>query len=167
MAKDESLKPTFIVLVGLPMCGKSTWTAQNIKEGDVILSLDGIMEEAGQTFHGIVNDYEKCYRTVDVKLIKQIYNDRFDLAIKERKNVIVDKTNLTVKTRRRLLARVPRDYRRIAVVFNWDMAVLEERNKQRKIAHNKYIPESVIKSMSDQYVAVSSDEGFNKIITVN
>lgn len=167
MVKVKSLKPTFTVLVGLPMCGKSTWTAQNIMEGDVILSLDGIMEEAGKMFHGIDNDYEMCYRTVDVKLIKRIYNDRFDLAIKERKNIIVDKTNLTVKTRRRLLARVPREYRRIAVTFNWDMLVLEERNQQRRITHNKFIPASVIKSMSEQYVAVGSDEGFNTIITVN
>jgi predicted kinase len=154
--KDLTIK----VLIGPPCCGKTTWRNENMDENDVFISMDDFMLELCNT----PEDYSKCYREQDIKAVKRLFNGRFDDAIKERKNIIVDRTNMTSKTRRKLLARVPEEYTKIAVLFEWDYDVLVERNEQRKIEENKYLKN--LNMFIDNFQPINYDEGFDKTITI-
>lgn len=133
---------------------------KNMNDDDVFLSMDDFMLELCDT----PEDYRRCYERQDIKAVKKLFNSRYDNAIKERKNIIVDRTNMTSKTRRKLLARVPEEYTKIAVLFEWDYDILVERNEHRKIKENKYLPD--LNMFIDNFQPISYDEGFDKTISI-
>lgn len=158
---------TFTVLIGPPMVGKTTWRIKNGVPGAVVLSLDDIMLELAKEQYGVENDYDWAYDNVNVKDIKRLFNERFDQAIKDRQHIICDRVNLTSKTRRKVMARLPRDYQKIAVVFNWDdRELLEKRNQHRKATENKYLPPHVLQAMFDNWQPIRDEEGFDKVTYV-
>lgn len=155
---------TFTVLVGPPGVGKTTWRTKNVTEDDAVLSNDDILLSLCDTPH----DYNKCWQTVNQKTIRQKFNTLFNEATKNKKNIIVDTTNMRSKRRRKLLARVGKDYTKIAVVFNWERKILLERNENRNTSReNKMLRVETIDDFIDNYQSVNKkEEGFDKIISV-
>lgn len=152
---------TIHILVGLPASGKSTWRAQHIKTNPdaVTVSTDDMIEEYAAE-KGLT--YTEAFSKVDFKSL----NTRFKYAIKEAvsagKDLIVDRTNMTVKGRRELM-RLAEGYEAHAVVFVVPDDVLKARLKARAESTGKYISPMVINSMAKSYVAPSRDEGFASV----
>lgn len=152
----ETLK--FIMLVGLPASGKSTFVKE-WRLGEAVVSSDDYIETeataAGKT-------YDEFFSPEIYKEAENYMNVVFENAIKDKNSIIWDQTNLSVKKRMSVLKRVPAEYTKIAVVFETPSS--EEWNRRLNSRPGKTIPKHVLDSMLTNFVYPSLDEGFDKII---
>lgn len=151
--------PNCVLLVGLPCSGKTTYVRNHAEYCDnrkyTILSSDDILEEMAQALGGTYNDlWEDYYFWADF-----VFWDLFDKAIANKENIVVDRTSLTINTRKRLLNRLTPDYKKCAVDFKPNPAVTNSRN----VRPGKVIPKEVLWSMLCAYQMPSFDEGFDFI----
>jgi predicted kinase len=141
------------MLIGPPASGKSTWRAGMLEQQQaifdpVIISGDDLIEEecalTGET-------YSEVFSRHDFKEQKRILHSRFSEAVREGRDIIVDRTNLTAKARRSFLATLPKTYNKIAVVFAVPETILFERLERRGIETGKVIPRKVVEDMMASY----------------
>ena len=159
-----SYEKYFWMTVGTPASGKSTWireevNARNLYPNPIVLSSDGIIEELCQA-EGLT--YDEGFS----KYIKRATAEFFQLLtvnLSLGKNVMVDRTNLTRTSRKKILDLVPEDYKKVAIVFYCDPDIQDERLLSRP---GKTIPPHVIKSMRGSYEPPELDEGFDSITYV-
>ncbi len=158
----ETLKEPFvIILVGPPMSGKSTWVKANFPDTEVISRDEILMEVYGS------RNYSEAFKNVDQKKVDKTLRDRMTEYGKEGRNVLVDMTNLSPKTRKANLAYFDKDYYKAAVAFPiLSMEEYKRRNDYRNETENKYIPDNVLRSMISNYVVPTLDEGFDEIIVL-
>jgi predicted kinase len=76
------------------------------------------------------------------------------------KNIIWDQTNLSVKTRKKRLSKLPSFYARGVIYFTVSLEDALERNKNRE---GKFIPESILKRMYHQFEIPTTDEDFDYV----
>lgn len=152
-----------VFLIGLPGCGKTTLVHKYYsgKAGYVRLSSDVYIEnkavELGKSYNEIFNDY--------IKEAQKLYNELFDECMRERKSVVIDRTNLSINSRRKTLARIPDDYKKIAVLIDTPFKSIMRINDQRE-SFGRSIPKDVILDMLERAEAPTFAEGFDEIITV-
>lgn len=108
--------------------------------------------------------YDEAWRSVDHKLVAKTINEEFDAAVKRGDDVIVDRTNMTAKIRRSFMSRVPKQTRRIAVLFPIEREELDRRLAARFKETGKYIPKSAVDEMFRIYVAPDPND-FDEIQT--
>ena len=156
-------KSSIYVLVGAPGSGKSTWMAKYLIDNEaMIVSTDTELERIavekgisyGQAFKESYGSAEKAAKR------------KFSEAIEANQNVIWDQTNMSSKKRRKILSQVPNRYNKVAVVFQLDRDVLNERLAIRAKETGKFIPQSVVDDMLRVFEMPSTDEGFNEVIKI-
>jgi predicted kinase len=161
MNLKELKEPFVIVLVGVPLVGKSTFIRENF-EGTTVISRDEIVMEVSES-----RNYTEAWEKVDQKKVDRLLMQRLNESNKEKRNVIIDMTNLTVKSRVSKLNLFSKDYFKVAVIFPvLSNEEFERRNEERKINENKFIPLFVVKKMINSYEVPTSKEGFDKIIKI-
>lgn len=148
------------MLVGAPTSGKSTYV-QKLKsmkywENAVVLSTDNYIEEyakrVGQTYNEVFDDViPDATRELELQL---------NMAKDKGKDIIWDQTNLSKKSRKNKLRKIPSCYRRTAVWFQIDLEEALERNKYRE---DKFIPESILKRMWHQLEIPTLEEDFDYV----
>lgn len=157
--------PELLVLVGLPASGKSTWVKNflsSTKKEFVIVSTDDILEKMAIDNNSNYNDmHNSNYKNAE-KEMNQIATSAFS----NRKNIIWDQTNLSSNKRRKILSRCPKEYNKVAVVFEVDDNELYKRLNTRELETGKRISPNVISQLKGSYSPVSNTEGFDKIIRV-
>jgi predicted kinase len=151
------------MLVGLPTSGKSTfvneWYNNAIATNNrsvidtIILSTDYYIDyyakQQNKTYNEVFSEYVKeAHRQMDISL---------SLAIENNKNIIWDQTNLSVKSRRSKLAKIPDTYTKRAAYFP---ITLEEALRRNQTRPGKVIPEYVIESMHKTIEPPTLEEGF-------
>ena len=154
--------PEYIILIGLPGSGKSTWIKKFLAKANepyTIISSDNIIEELGGP-EGL--NYSEAFSKYSGFAMKEM-NRRFAAAVQNNQNIIHDQTNMNVKTRRGKLAKVPDSYDKKAVVFSIPDPELKRRLKNRESETGKHIPNHAINSMAASYEAPSKAEGFSDI----
>ena len=165
MRHDESI-PHAIMLIGVPGSGKSTYIdelkAQSPARDYVVLSTDDVLERLGNE-HGW--NYRQAYENIPFKKVQAIFNIDFRQAVKDKKDIIIDQTNLTVKSRARKLNKLPKEYKKIAVVFNIDADEMKRRLDKRVAEDGKSVPQHILDNMIGYYVPPSRSE-FDEIIEV-
>lgn len=146
------MKPTFLMLVGLPASGKSTLAKEIMKTGDdiVYLSSDALRlelfgDENNQDNNGVVFN-EMAVRTRQ--------------ALKDGKHVIYDATNVSRKKRKGLLQQLPKDTQKTAVYMATDYKVALNRNNYRK----RVVPQHVIDKMYKTMQIPIYSEGWDRIL---
>lgn len=152
-------KPVFVMLVGLPGSGKSTFRERLVEQGEVVvISSDDIIErecaKVGKTYSEGFSDF--------VGVASKEMQEIFHAAIKEGKPIIWDQTNLSPKKRKGTLSQVPSMYNKICLVIEVPNDIRQERLKNRP---GKVIPKHVDESMMANFVMPTSDEGWD-IITI-
>lgn len=160
-------RPTLIVMVGLPGAGKDYWIDQFIAANPdkkwYVASTDAIIEaiaaEQGKTYSEVFNSAVK-------RATKKMNADVED-AIARRENIIWNQTNMAPEKRRGIVSRFPDEYLRTAVVVTTDPDVHATRLANRAAISGKNIPEHVIRSMRNNYVEPTTDEGFDEIIHID
>jgi tRNA uridine 5-carbamoylmethylation protein Kti12 len=164
--KFKNLKsPYILILIGPPLSGKSFFYRKFISEIDnnvELISRDDIVMEV----YGSKN-YTEAFKNVDQKEVDRILHERLVDANLQNKNVIIDMTHMASKRRKGNLNYFSNDYYKLAVIFPiLSDDEYERRNKKRIEEENKDLPMHIVKSMISSYQPVSSDEGFNKIISL-
>ena len=155
--------PSIYILVGPPASGKSTWRETyfaKLAEPTTVLSTDDMIEE-----YASLNNmtYSEAFPLVDFsELDKKIYANML-AAFARQDNVIVDRTNLRIKGRRKFLANTPKTYKKIAVVFDIEYPALLNRLNIRAEKTGKHIPQKVVLDMIAGYEEPTLDE-FDSIV---
>ena len=156
---------TYIMLIGLPASGKSTWAADYISKNPEmdfrVVSSDDFIEEQAM-LDGIT--YSASHKK-NIGFAIDEMERRFKQHIKDGVNIIHDQTNLTVKARKKHLVKA-NGYVKSAVIFTGAEEKLRERSEMRKALTGKHIPESVIKNMAMRFEFPTEEEGFDKIISI-
>lgn len=152
--------PECVLLCGIPTSGKTTFIktllSQPYWSNAVVLSTDNYIEEQakrlGMTYNEIFQDcIDEATRQLEIALIE---------AKDKGKDIIWDQTNLSVKTRKKKLSKLPSYYRRGVVYFKVSLEEALERNKHRE---GKFIPKSVLKRMYHQFETPTISEGFDYV----
>ena len=150
--------PELVMLVGIPCSGKSTYVNKlrtyEYWENAVVLSTDNYIEEQakrlGMTYNEVFQDcIDEATSQLEMSFVR---------AKEEGKRIIWDQTNLSIKTRKKKLTKVPSIYKRTAVWFQVD---LEEALKRNETREGKFIPESILKRMYHQFEVPTLEEGFD------
>ena len=148
------------MLVGIPCSGKSTYV-EKLKtipywSNSVILSTDAYIEKVAQEHNTTYNEiFEDCISEATRQLGLE-----FIMAKDKGKNLIWDQTNLTVKTRKKKLSKLPSFYARGVIYFEISLEEALERNKNRE---GKFIPESILKRMYHQLEIPTKNEDFDYV----
>ena len=148
--ENPSLQNEVVCMVGLPCSGKSTYIKKKFDDSYVIISRDAIVEEIGEGAN-----YNEKFKSVDQKKVNKILDERKKQAIKEKKNVILDLTHMSRKSRRSSMGSFPKSYKRKAVVVLAGMRDIMDRNEKRE---GKYIPSHVYESMTKAFYPPMYDE---------
>ena len=149
-----------VMLVGIPCSGKSTYV-EKLKtipywSNSVILSTDNYIEKVAQEHNTTYNEiFEDCISEATRQL-----ELAFIMAKDKGKNLIWDQTNLTVKTRKKKLSKLPSFYARGVIYFEISLEEALERNKNRE---GKFIPESILKRMYHQLEIPTKNEDFDYV----
>jgi len=156
-------EPWVLTLIGPPMSGKDTWIRQNFNLDQIVMiSRDQILLDV----YGSDN-YDEAFKNVDQKEVDRVLVSTFINASKDKKNVIINMTNMTRKRRISNLNYFGDEYYKVAVIFPiLDEAEYERRNLKRKEEESKWIPPHVLKSMISSYQSVTKEEGFDKIVSL-
>lgn len=148
------------MLVGIPCSGKSTYVEKLKKipywENAVILSTDAYIEKVAQEHNTTYNEiFEDCISEATRQL-----ELAFIMAKDKGENLIWDQTNLTVKTRKKKLSKLPSFYARGVIYFEISLEEALKRNKNRE---GKFIPESILKRMYHQLEIPTKNEDFDYV----
>lgn len=151
--------PMLNVLVGLPGSGKSTSIPVDF-EG-FVYSTDSYIESCAK-MNGMT--YTDAFKEFIGPATKHM-NEKLDIAVRQRSNVIWDQTNTSDKKRFGILSRFPSSYHKICVCRvpprnDEEWAELMKRVASRE---GKVIPHHIIYSMADTYVCPSLEEGFDEV----
>lgn len=149
------------ILVGLPGSGKSTWIKNNNTDW-VIVSTDDIIE-------GIAKEKGLTYSDVwesNIKFATKKADSIFQEAIKDNRTIVWDQTNMTSKKRKSILNRIPKGYKKICVVFETPMHIIEQRLINREKETGKHIPKFVLINMNKSYEKPNLSEGFDEVIII-
>jgi len=150
--KPKKIKKV-IMTIGLQNTGKTTYINELIKDNEdayQIVSFDELYIEYGD------GDYEKGVARVfnDEALEKEMkneYENRLNLAYKTDKIVIIDKTSISEKARRRSTDRVKHSHIIEMVVFLESPRTLYDRNIDRKEETGKYITRGTLKNLVKEF----------------
>jgi len=158
-------KPFFFMLVGLPGSGKS-YTAQRLVERwskesrspMMHLSSDAYIEAAAKR-QGLT--YNEVFASA-ISKATFIFLERCKHLLSQGADMVIDKTNLTIESRAKLLEMVPKHYQKIAVVVE----VHEDLRRARMEARlDKLIPAEADIGMRARYVPPTEAEGFDLVIS--
>lgn len=146
----NKLEQKFIMMVGLPGSGKTTYI-NNIKENKVILSSDKIREElyGDESTQGNSNEvFELLHKRMVEKLSKG-------------ESVVYDATNLSRRKRKHVISLINKfKCEKIVVYMNIDINTIKKRNRARL----RVVDESVIERMYKHLQVPQYTENWDKIV---
>lgn len=146
-----------IIMVGIPGSGKSTYVDKYIEKCEQIkiFSTDRYREK-------LTGDVQN--QSSNNIVFYQIYND-METALIEKKDVVFDATNVTVRDRRRFIE-LANKYNALptAIVFNTDIDVCIERVAQRGWSVDA---KELCEKFQNRFVSPTINEGFTYIINGN
>lgn len=155
--------PKCTFLVGVPGSGKSTWLKDQ-ELWTLIVSTDNIIDELAETY-GLT--YNEVFKDT-IRFAELVMNNEMDKAIAYGDaNFHIDRTNLTVKSRRKFIEKLkPHGYEFEAVVFplpGTEKLPTEEWFRRLDSRSGKTIPGYILSSMIEHYEPPTEAEGFSKI----
>ena len=161
----KAVEPLFLVmLIGLPGSGKSTAAARGAaamrSQGRAveIVGTDAFLEaEAKRRGLSYAAVFAEAFKAAERQMWTQARE-----AIRQRRSVIWDQTNLRVEARSRRLRLFPEEYQRIAVVMPTPDHEAWERNLNRP--PDRVVPRNVFDRMRAQFEPPSKEEGFQMFV---
>ncbi len=157
------LRPTVVILSGIPTSGKSTWaelyslTSNAFYPKDFrnpyILCRDSIRLEKFEKYSDI-----KFNKKLEDE-VTETFNLRLNVAIDLSKNIVIDQTNCSEKYLKALLKRFENTNYIVKIKF-FDIPLWKAyyRNIKRRIKTGKWIPIKVIKKMKNNYDKINKKD---------
>lgn len=159
--------PKFIMLVGAPGSGKSTWV-DNFVSSDpeewVVLSTDMFIDKHAEE-NGLT--YNEAFADLSFKKVHSKFNILLKQSVNKKLNIIIDQTNMSINSRRKKLSKIPDDYETAVISFEIERDELRKRGEKRKEETGKVVPEKEIDIMISRYERPSKKEGFNTVHIIN
>lgn len=150
--KTKNKMKTFIMCIGLPGCGKSTWCMQQeTLYNSLSISTDKIREEL----------YGSESEQGDPNKVFKIAKDRVVNSFEIFDTVILDATNIEKKHRMHFIKAIKQSVKDVVVRAVWfaiPVDVCKERNRQR----DRVVPEYVIDKMYKLFAPPGKEEGFDE-----
>jgi len=170
---NESIgRRKFYVLVGPQGVGKTYWVESNLIDPYVV-SYDNAVRAVAAANDVKYSDIAAGKSPQFRRDIEQAERQQVTNAVASGKDVVVDKTNMSAKSRRnafRVIRGNEADFEKIAVVFDFrglEQDVLRSVEMRAATESDKYIPsDDVINTMS-RFEMPTYDEGFDDIIVVD
>ncbi len=168
-------RPMAVMLVGMPATGKSTWADKiidyiafapfgynpNVPSTDFrIIGTDRIIDQLADVLNMTYNDLFN-YKDIP-KIAERVMYAKLADHISVGRSIFWDQTNLSVKSRGQKLARIPKNYFKVAMNFDIPPDI-DFRLGDRP---GKNIPPHIIESMKASYEAPTTDEGFDAVLNV-
>lgn len=150
---------TAYMLIGLPYSGKSTFIKEIFNEDIPVVSSDRIIEKeafvTGEHYNKIFSSFiEKATVISNIQFLQLVLND---------KDMIIDKTNLSEKSRKFFIKTLNESgYKVIGIVFN-NVSILEL-ERRMTLRTDKRIGFHILNNMKKNYKRPSLKEGFAEIV---
>lgn len=146
--------PNFIMLVGIPGCGKSTYTKDLADKGYSIFSSDAIRDELNM------------HNPRQSGIIFDIMHKRIKKDMDNGKDIVYDATNMSRKNRVAYLETIKSytDYKKICYLFIVPIDVCKERNSHRE-GYAK-VPDEVYDKMLCNFQTPMMEEGWDEIVPI-
>jgi len=156
-------QPVVMFLIGLPGSGKSTFR-NKLPSSYIILSTDDVFDRLAKE-QGLT--YTQAFHQLGFTIPQAEFDKAFQDAIQNNKNIVIDQTNMNSKARGKKLRLIPKNYKKIAVIFTVSDDVLQQRLDKRAQATGKIIPSHVLATMKNSYEEPTKAEGFDEIRHIN
>jgi predicted kinase len=151
--------PVAYILVGVPGSGKSTWIANQMFDWNktVVASTDNYVDQEARRQGKTYNDVWQNSMPDAVRHMASTVVD----AVRDGLDIVWDQTSTAVPARAKKLRMLPKNYRKIAVVF----PTPDDKELARRLASRpgKNIPDAVMKQMISGFVMPTKEEGFDEI----
>jgi predicted kinase len=129
------LRKTAWIMLGVAGSGKSTWIKENLGNGILVISKDGIREELG-----IIRGEKKAIGNKEQeKKVQEIHDQRIRDAIRDGKSFVLDNTNLGKDLKDKVKELKEAGYKVIGVRINTPIDVCIKRRPE--------IPEKHLRNM--------------------
>ena len=153
-----------IFLCGIPRCGKSTFR-RKILWNYTAVSSDDYIEDVARTQN---KKYHEVFKE-HIKDAESFAKETFLNAIHNGEDVVIDRTNTTVESRKKWLNLLESEdimykYTKIAMCFVPDIKTSLDRNK---ISTDHVIPEYIITGMYERMQTPVHEEGFDHIYFIS
>lgn len=142
------------MMVGLPCSGKSSW-AKAFSDLLETPDVEYLCSDCNISSLHPELTYNEAFKVVDQKEVDGLFNEKLAIAKKNVKIVIIDKTNMSKKARKRMLNNFSKNWKKTAFVMLCDLKEIDGRNYKRE---GKYIPEEVINKMIHSYSNPTFDD---------
>lgn len=146
---------TVYIMTGIAGSGKSTWILENKSPSSIVISKDVIRKELW--------DKEDEYFDNE-KEVKTLFYTQLENALENYNTIYIDGVNLTVKSRRRILSRIPQNVKKISVFVDVNLETALKQNSNR--TGRARVPEEVIEFHYRILQVPTLDEGFEELIRV-
>ena len=164
-------KRKLIVLSGIPGTGKSVLRSKLEKTipNVFVYSTDDIVSQWAVERN---STYSQIWAE-SIQEATQLAENLFTEALKQGKNIIIDRTNLSPKARRKYLARLsPKDWTFNCVQIlkpetESEMNALKSRLTKRSESEGKVITDELLQDFLKQFVEVTDEEPFNDFMLLN
>lgn len=142
-----------VFLVGHQYSGKSTWLRNQTYKDYVVYSLDSVVHELAKE-RGV--SYSEAWSKL-VGEANHILDRRLRDWLYEGKRIIFDRTNMTVKSRSKLLNRLIQEgYKVSAVVF--PLLSSEEIQKRIDMRPDQIVPLHIVEEFRDRFEPIEGEE---------
>jgi tRNA uridine 5-carbamoylmethylation protein Kti12 len=149
--------PTVTFLIGIPAAGKSTMR-ELIRVGSFVASSDDFIESIAKAAGKTYDEVFKQSIDAAVRYSKSVVSH----AVQSNRDLIIDSTNMSVKSRRKFMLMIPDTWTKRAIVLTPNSDDMWElRLKSRP---GKNIPTDVLKNMVDSFEMPTKAEGFSEIL---
>lgn len=154
--------PTCVMMIGPPCSGKSTLAKHLQSQLNIpVVSSDVYIERLARIKGTTYSDEFSGNCDKAIKLM----NKKIERLIRDKKDFIWDQTNISMKARKKKLARLlQNDYRVAAFAMEISKEYHEKLIDGRK---EKVIDKKIIDNFRNQYEQPSEDEGFEYVKIVN
>lgn len=141
-----------VMMIGTPCAGKTTLAKERYPEYGRISWDDTMLKMYPSSSYG------ESFKLADDKKVRKAMTEALGSFLKASKDVVIDMTCMSRKTRRKWLSRFPKHYKRTAIVCITDIPSLMTRNDNRGVSEMKYIERHVFYDMMKRFYPPTHDE---------
>ena len=155
--------PTCYIMVGAPYSGKTFFIEHNA----ILRSLPVVSSD--NEVHRLCKEHGTTYNDSFAKYIgkaTKIYKMKMRVLMRQKKDFIIDRTNLTKKARKPLIEALRREGYRVECVWfkpAETQAQMDELERRIAFRHDQSVPFGILMKMYQSFEIPTKDEGFDKI----
>lgn len=152
------MKKLVFMLVGPPCSGKSTFInlLRGIDPHIEVVDTDSVIEEYARSHN---STYNECFKSC-IGWADKVMKDKVRNLTEKGVAFFWDQTNMSSKSRKKKLDMIPKDWTKVAVVFETPLDVCWKRMETR----DKKVPYGIVKSMIESYERPTTSEGFDMVV---